>query len=319
MLVSRRKTWGDGDLDVFISYSRADVDVVRRIAEAVAREGFSVWWDADLPPHRAYGDVITEEIGGANAAIVVWSKTAAASEWVRAEADVARNQKKLIQTSIDGVMPPMPFNQIQFASLEDWQGEPDHPGWRKVRASLSILCGAPDGAEVPRPAAAPASVSPRPAPAAPPPTPDGPKASRGPMVLIGVLVLLLLAGAATIGLLWNRGERVREIVRVESPLAPREDGPVPAKSRAPVRETTRGAPAAAGPAGTAPLPRVAVINDPDGFTNVRDTPSTSGAIVARINEGERFSTRIQQRPWWRVRLENGAEGWVHRSRIRIVD
>ena len=275
--------------------------------------------EVNMPPHLSYGDVITEEIGGANAAIVVWSKTAAAAEWVRAEADVARNQKKLIQTSIDGVMPPMPFNQIQFASLEDWQGEPDHPGWRKVRASLSILCGSPDAAEAQRPVAVPAPVSPPPAPAPPPPRQDVPSTSRGPMVLIGVLVLLLLAGAAAIGLLWNRGERVREVVRVESSTVPRDDGPVPAKSRAPVRETTRDAPSAAEPTGTAPLPRTAVINDPDGFTNVRDTPSTSGAIVARINEGERFSTRIQQRPWWRVKLENGTEGWVHRSRIRLVD
>jgi len=305
-------------LDVFISYSRADVDVVRRIAQAVAREGYSVWWDADLPPHRAYGDVITEEIGGAKAAIVVWSKTAAASEWVRAEADVARNQKKLIQTSIDGVMPPMPFNQIQFASLEDWQGEPDHPGWRKVRASLSILCGGPDGGESQR-AASPAPVVPPPVPAAPPPRQKLAKASRGPMVVIGVLVLLLLAGAATIGLLWNRGDRVREVVRVESQPERSDDESAAAKLRASERETTRNAPAAAEPAGPGPLRRTAVINDPDGFTNVRDTPSTSGAIVARINEGERFSTRVQQRPWWRVRLDNGTEGWVHRSRIRLVD
>ena len=305
-------------MDVFISYSRGDVAMVRRIAEAVAREGYSVWWDADLPPHRAYGDVITEEIGGAKAAIVVWSQTAAASEWVRAEADVARNQKKLIQTSIDGVMPPMPFNQIQFASLEDWQGEPDHPGWRKVKASLSILCGVPDAGEAPPAAASPAPAVPPPPPS-PPPRQDPPKASRGLAMVIGVLVLLLVAGAATIGLLWNRGERVREVVRVESQPAPRDEPPAAATDRAPERGATRRPPAEAQPAGPAPLPRTAVISDPDGFTNVRDTPSTSGAIVARINEGERFSTRIQQRPWWRVRLDDGTEGWVHRSRIRLVD
>lgn len=305
-------------MDVFISYSRADVDVVRRIAEAVAREGFSVWWDADLPPHRAYGDVITEEIGGAKAAIVVWSKTAAASEWVRAEADVARNQKKLIQTSIDGAMPPMPFNQIQFASLEDWQGEPDHPGWRKVRASLSILCGAQDAGEMQTAAPRSPAGSP-PSPASPPPRREAAKANLGPKVVIGVLVLLLLAGAATIGLLWNRGERVREVVRVESQPVQSDDEPAAAKSRASEPETTRSAPPAAEPAGPDSVRRTAVISDPDGFTNVRDTPSTSGAIVARINEGERFSTRIQQRSWWRVRLDDGTEGWVHRSRIRLVD
>ena len=98
------------DLRVFISYSRANQPAVKRLAEAVKAAGYDVWWDAELPPHKSYGDVITEKIGMAKAAIVVWSKESAASEWVRAEADVARNQKKLIQTSLDDIMPPMPFN-----------------------------------------------------------------------------------------------------------------------------------------------------------------------------------------------------------------
>jgi hypothetical protein len=131
-------------VDVFISYSRTDLAAVTRLAQAVEAEGYQVWWDADLPPHLSYGDVITAKIGMAKAAIVVWSQESAASEWVRAEADMARNQKKLVQTALGNVMPPLPFNQIQFAEIGDWQGEADHPGWRKVKASLAELCG--DGA-----------------------------------------------------------------------------------------------------------------------------------------------------------------------------
>ena len=127
-------------VDVFISYSRTDLAAVTRLAEAVEAEGYQVWWDADLPPHLSYGDVITAKIGIAKAAIVVWSQASVASEWVRAEADMARNQKKLVQTALDNVMPPLPFNQIQFAEIGDWHGEPDHPGWRKVKASLAELC-----------------------------------------------------------------------------------------------------------------------------------------------------------------------------------
>lgn len=50
-----------------------------------------MWWDKELPPHLSYGDVITEKIAAAKAAVVVRSATAAKSEWVRAEADMARN------------------------------------------------------------------------------------------------------------------------------------------------------------------------------------------------------------------------------------
>lgn len=129
--------------DIFISYAREDQEVASRLADAVRGLDYSVWWDQDLPPHLSYGDVITREIAGAAATIVIWSRAAAASEWVRAEADLARNARKLVQTAIDDTIPPLPFNQIQFASLAGWggEGDPDHPGWRKVRFSLAELSG----------------------------------------------------------------------------------------------------------------------------------------------------------------------------------
>jgi len=179
-------------VDVFISYSRDNRAVVRRLADAVKAEGYSVWWDDELPPHLSYGDVITEKIGEAKAAIVVWSEAAAKSEWVRAEADVARNQKKLIQTSIDGRMPPMPFNQIQFAGIGDWQGEADHPGWQKVKASLAALCGA-DAPERPL----------YPMPSSPPPGAAGAEPHRWHKLLIVVIALafLFIAGAGLFALM----------------------------------------------------------------------------------------------------------------------
>ena len=141
-------------VDLFISYSRSNRETVCRLAEAIGRLGYAVWWDEELPAHLSYGEVITEKIAEAKATLVIWSKESAASEWVRAEADMARNQKKLIQTAIDDCVPPLPFNQIQFASIGDWQGGEDHPGWRKVRASLAALCG-PAPVETMLPADAP--------------------------------------------------------------------------------------------------------------------------------------------------------------------
>ena len=217
--------------DVFISYSRENAPSVRRLAEAVTREGYSVWWDDALPPHLSYGDVITGEIGAAKAAIVVWSETAIASEWVRAEADLARNQKKLVQTSIDGRMPPMPFNQLHFVSIGDWRGEDDHPGWVRVKESLAALCRG----EVAQPAYAfPPTAPPRPAP-----PPAGQSALRLAL-MVGGLLLLGAVGAAAFWLLGGgctscRGKR--------SPAAPPGVGAelsapaaaAPSHSTAPVR------------------------------------------------------------------------------------
>lgn len=206
---------GMGMVDVFISYSRTNKDKVSQIARAIEQAGYEVWWDAELPPHQSYGDVITAKIQMAKAAVVVWSAEAAASEWVRAEADVARNQKKLVQTALGQVTPPLPFNQIQYADLGDWNGEQDHPEWRKVKASLADLCGPRDaregGTAYPFPAtppaeAAPPRLAPLAAAAVPPPSPAVPPAERSgvqrsggvpvPVVIGGLVALLGLGGAA---------------------------------------------------------------------------------------------------------------------------
>lgn len=172
-------------VDVFISYSRPDQSKVAMLARQIAAEGYDVWWDQDLPPHLSYGDVITAKITEARAAVVVWSETAAQSEWVRAEADVARNQKKLIQVASDGFVPPLPFNQIQCASLSGWRGEPDHPGWIKVKESLAALCQGERAATATGADARPAAKAP-PRPQSPPRNPSRPGGSSNANVLIGL-------------------------------------------------------------------------------------------------------------------------------------
>ena len=125
--------------DVFISYARSDEAVARRVGKALGAAGLEVWWDADLPAHRAYSDVIERNLSEAKAVVVLWSKAAAASQWVRAEADFARNAGKLVQAQLDTSLPPMPFNQIQCADLKGWRGSRTHQGWVKLEASVRAL------------------------------------------------------------------------------------------------------------------------------------------------------------------------------------
>src|SRR3954469_20423832 len=108
--------------DVFTSYARPDEARAEQIAEVLRSHGYRVWRDDDLPAHRAYAEVIEERLKSAKAAIVLWSVDAAKSQWVRAEADAARSLGTLIQASLDGTVPPMPFNQIQCADLNGWDG-----------------------------------------------------------------------------------------------------------------------------------------------------------------------------------------------------
>jgi adenylate cyclase len=125
--------------DVFVSYARSSEEQARQVEDALRDAGYGVWRDAELPAHRGYAEVIEERLKAAKAVVVLWSEEAAKSHWVRAEADSARESRTLVQASVDGTVPPIPFNQIQFAALHGWGGESDHSGWKKLLASVADL------------------------------------------------------------------------------------------------------------------------------------------------------------------------------------
>jgi hypothetical protein len=86
----------------------------------------------------------------------------------------------------------MPFNQIQFASLADWQGQAVHSGWRKIagepdRSVRTAGTARPGGFGSSRASAA------IPPPYVPPAPPE--KSNKSTRALL-VIVSVLLAGAA---------------------------------------------------------------------------------------------------------------------------
>ena len=127
--------------DVFLSYARPSAAQAKRIAENLRAAGFSVWFDEDLPAHRVYSDVIEEQLESASAVLVLWSDEAVRSQWVRSEANRARETERLVQVRLDDARLPMPFDQVQCADLRGWRGDPDAAAWRSVIESIAALTG----------------------------------------------------------------------------------------------------------------------------------------------------------------------------------
>lgn len=140
--------------NIFISYARADENLAEKVAELLLAGGNDVWRDDQLPAHRPYGAVIEERLASADAVLVLWSATGLRSQWVRAEADAALQRAILVQASLDGSMPPLPFNQIHYADLGGWTGSANHHGWTKIQRSIAELTAAAASNEAQRTTAA---------------------------------------------------------------------------------------------------------------------------------------------------------------------
>jgi hypothetical protein len=125
--------------DVFLSYARASAGQAQRVAAALRGAGFSVWFDENLPAHRAYADAIQEQLDAAPAVVVLWSKEATASQWVRSEGNRARETGRLVQARLDDARLPMPFDQIQCVDLSHWRSSSDSAAWKSVVTSVAEL------------------------------------------------------------------------------------------------------------------------------------------------------------------------------------
>lgn len=61
-----------------------------------------------------------------------------------------------------------------------------------------------------------------------------------------------------------------------------------------------------------------VIDDPDGYVNLRKEKSTDGPVITKVKAGEPFSFERQGHDQWcKVKLSSGKTGWMHASRIRL--
>ena len=108
--------------DVFISYAQKDGVRVAALAAALKTQGWSVWWDEEIRGGDEYAKRIQLALENARLVIVVWSADSVCSNWVKDEAEFARDRGILVPVSFDEVLPPLGFRQFQCTDLSHWDG-----------------------------------------------------------------------------------------------------------------------------------------------------------------------------------------------------
>jgi serine/threonine-protein kinase len=118
--------------DVFVSYKREDAARVRKLVAALRDAGLDTWWDEDIPASAPWEATIEQALREAKAVIVCWSPASVASENVRSEARVAREDGRLIQVFLKPCSPPLFFGERQGVDLSAWRGKADDARIAKV-------------------------------------------------------------------------------------------------------------------------------------------------------------------------------------------
>lgn len=110
---------------VFFSYSRADQPQALPIIEAIEAAGYHVWWDGMLEGGTEFLAQTEAALENAKAVVVLWSRQAVGSHWVRDEATSGRERERLIPLTLDGTMPPLGFRQLQVIDMRKWYKRPE--------------------------------------------------------------------------------------------------------------------------------------------------------------------------------------------------
>src|ERR1043166_2142220 len=126
-------------IDIFFSYKSDDRERVRPVRDAFAALGFDVFWDQQVPAGVDWDSWIRRHLAESKCAIVFWSSASAASDNVRHEATVAKQQGKLVAALLEPLTAaqfPMGMYSQQAANLVDWRGDLNDAAWGNLRREV---------------------------------------------------------------------------------------------------------------------------------------------------------------------------------------
>jgi formylglycine-generating enzyme required for sulfatase activity len=113
------------------------------IMAALREENFVVWWDLEIRVGEDFRTALDTMLDATRSVVVLWSQASVHARWVREEADHAQERGTLIPACIDDVKPPIGFRSTQFAVLTGFNGDRQHPGFRKLCDAIRQVIAAP--------------------------------------------------------------------------------------------------------------------------------------------------------------------------------
>ena len=128
--------------DIFVSYAREDGNRVKAIAGTLTNMGWTVWRDDRIRGGAEFDLVIDQELDTASCVIVVWSSASVDSRWVRAEAESADEQGKLVPVTFEHELRlPVRFRQINTTFLTSTELSEQTPDVVGLLTDIAVRTG----------------------------------------------------------------------------------------------------------------------------------------------------------------------------------
>jgi hypothetical protein len=109
---------------IFLSYSRADLDYIATLVDALRAKGADIWFDKNIRTGEQWDNTLEEQIKAADVFLIVMSKTSVASNNVKDEMSYAKSLGKIIlPILIEPCEVPMRLARYQYVDFTqdfDW-------------------------------------------------------------------------------------------------------------------------------------------------------------------------------------------------------
>ncbi|MCO5730156.1 toll/interleukin-1 receptor domain-containing protein [Rhizobium sp. SSA_523] len=121
---------------VFLSYARADKDLMENVARRILEAGITLWHDAHIFPGDTWREAINSNLQKAAAVLTLWTVNSTESLPVAEEASFGQKAKKLVHARMDDALLPYGFAETQYVDLRAWNNDANDPEFRKLLQAL---------------------------------------------------------------------------------------------------------------------------------------------------------------------------------------